>query len=170
MDVVGFFVPMLVIIVCYILLFVYWKKYSKAVKDNVITFSRIPKTTLVINLDKRKFSKLENTNSVTVYESFDVLQKCKNNRKFELQLAKKTLFIILGFYCWLPYAILCILSQFASEREKFITPHSTAAAVYLAKFSAVLNPIIYVFNDKSFRKQIKKFMSLSSQTNVPENV
>lgn len=50
-----------------------------------------------------------------------------------------------SFYiCWTPYAIKCILAMFGVN----LTKAPSALVLLFAKLGIVVNPIIYIFNNK----------------------
>ncbi|XP_065126083.1 teleost multiple tissue opsin a [Paramisgurnus dabryanus] len=56
--------------------------------------------------------------------------------------------VIFYLLCWLPYGIMALLATFGSPG--LVTAEASIVPSILAKFSTVINPIIYIFMNKQF--------------------
>ena len=85
----------------------------------------------------------------------------------EWQLTKNAIFIITAFcLSWLPYGIISLIGQFSCHPEMYVTPKTTLIPVLMAKFSTILNPIIYIFSNKRFMRKAKNFfLNICSKRN-----
>ena len=51
--------------------------------------------------------------------------------------------------CWMPYGIMALIATFG--RSGLVTPIASVVPSILAKFSTVVNPVIYVFFNNQVR-------------------
>lgn len=51
--------------------------------------------------------------------------------------------------CWMPYGIVALMATFGGS--ELVTPITSVIPSILAKFSTVVNPVIYVFFNKQVR-------------------
>ncbi|KAK5864621.1 hypothetical protein PBY51_015850 [Eleginops maclovinus] len=63
--------------------------------------------------------------------------------------------------CWMPYGIMALVATFG--RSGLVTPVVSVVPSVLAKFSTVINPIIYVFFNKQFHRCFVAFMKCSGE-------
>ena len=76
--------------------------------------------------------------------------------------AIKTGIISVIVFClaWLPYSVITFAAQYFNNREYFVNPITTCISSFLAKFSTVLNPFLYIISNKRLifrlRNSIKK--------------
>ena len=84
----------------------------------------------------------------------------KKNLNEEWQITNNSIFII-SLFClaWLPYAIFTLVAQFSSNRERFITPKMSLFPLLTAKFSAILNAVLYMYGNQSFKRKFKILIS-----------
>ncbi|XP_076005189.1 teleost multiple tissue opsin 3a [Genypterus blacodes] len=61
--------------------------------------------------------------------------------------------------CWMPYGIMALLATFG--RSGLVTPMASVVPSVLAKFSAVINPVIYVFFNNQFYRCFMAFLKCS---------
>lgn len=57
--------------------------------------------------------------------------------------------VVCYLICWLPYGVTALLATFGPPN--LLTPEATIAPSLLAKFSTVINPVIYIFMNKQVR-------------------
>lgn len=80
-------------------------------------------------------------------------QILKRGRKNELQTAKISLIIVLVFcVSWFPYAIVALIGEFGDRT--LITRLVAGIPCLCAKFSTVMNPLIYALLHPKFRKKL----------------
>ncbi|XP_029297593.1 teleost multiple tissue opsin 3a [Cottoperca gobio] len=63
--------------------------------------------------------------------------------------------------CWMPYGIMALMATFGSSG--LVTPTASVVPSVLAKFSTVINPIIYVFFNNQFYRCFVAFMKCSEE-------
>ncbi|XP_028271757.1 teleost multiple tissue opsin 3a [Parambassis ranga] len=63
--------------------------------------------------------------------------------------------------CWMPYGIMALMATFG--RSGLVTPMASAVPSILAKFSTVINPIIYVFFNNQFYRCFVAFVKCSGE-------
>ena len=83
----------------------------------------------------------------------------KNNLNEEWQITNNSIFII-SLFCltWLPYSILSLVGHFSASHEKYITPKMTLFPVLCAKLSSILNAVLYMYGNKSFKRKFNKLL------------
>ena len=73
--------------------------------------------------------------------------------------------------CWMPYGIMALMATFG--RSGLITPMASVVPSVLAKFSTVVNPVVYMFFNNQVRAEGRVVMkadpeSLSLLQMVPD--
>ncbi|KAK9518259.1 hypothetical protein VZT92_023570 [Zoarces viviparus] len=63
--------------------------------------------------------------------------------------------------CWMPYGIMALMATFG--RSRLVTPVASVVPSVLAKFSAVINPVIYLFFNNQFYRCFVASMKCSSE-------
>ncbi|XP_029970415.1 teleost multiple tissue opsin 3a [Salarias fasciatus] len=63
--------------------------------------------------------------------------------------------------CWMPYGIMAMLATFG--RSGLVTPMASVVPSVLAKFSTVVNPVIYVFLNNQFSRCFVAFVKCSEE-------
>ncbi|XP_068182401.1 teleost multiple tissue opsin 3a [Antennarius striatus] len=63
--------------------------------------------------------------------------------------------------CWMPYGIIALMACFG--RSGFVTPEASVVPSILAKFSTVVNPIIYMFFNNQFYRCFVTFVKCSGE-------
>lgn len=166
----GFLLPCFIIIACYVSIFRRIRESRNAVKKmllmketEIILKSDETQNLMgsraicsVCDINKARNSHLASERDTTKTETvYTVIQRLA---KEEVKFAKLTLAVIVGFLiCWTPYALLAIAYQFDS-----MTLHTTvtsAVTLIMAKSSVAINPIIYSFREKQFRKDLVQLIS-----------
>ncbi|KAM3867021.1 teleost multiple tissue opsin 3a [Diretmus argenteus] len=61
--------------------------------------------------------------------------------------------------CWMPYGVMALLATFG--RSGLVTPMASVVPSVLAKFSTVVNPVIYMFFNNQFYRCFVAFMKCS---------
>ncbi|KAL3889559.1 hypothetical protein ACJMK2_001897, partial [Sinanodonta woodiana] len=97
--------------------------------------------------------------ATNVYGENELPVRVKNENKMlanENKTARVT-FIVISIFCiaWVPYATVALIAQFGDIT--YLTPMKAAIPCILAKFSTVLNPIIYAISQPKFRAKYIKF-------------
>ncbi|XP_039976152.1 teleost multiple tissue opsin 3a [Xiphias gladius] len=67
--------------------------------------------------------------------------------------------------CWMPYGIMALIATFG--RLGLVTPMASVVPSVLAKFSTVINPVIYMFCNKQF---YRCFVALMKCSGEPQSV
>ncbi|XP_041653923.1 teleost multiple tissue opsin 3a [Cheilinus undulatus] len=67
--------------------------------------------------------------------------------------------------CWMPYGIMALMATFG--RSGLVTPMASVVPSILAKFSTVVNPVIYVFFNSQF---YRCFVALVKCSREPESI
>ncbi|XP_073343446.1 teleost multiple tissue opsin 3a [Pagrus major] len=63
--------------------------------------------------------------------------------------------------CWMPYGIMALVATFG--RSGLVTPMASVVPSILAKFSTVVNPIIYIFLNNQFYRCFVAFVKCSGE-------
>nr|XP_046262819.1 teleost multiple tissue opsin 3a [Scatophagus argus] len=63
--------------------------------------------------------------------------------------------------CWMPYGIMALMATFG--RSGLVTPMASVVPSVLAKFSTVVNPVIYVFFNNQFYRCFVAFLKCSGE-------
>ncbi|XP_068442511.1 teleost multiple tissue opsin 3a [Clinocottus analis] len=63
--------------------------------------------------------------------------------------------------CWMPYGIMALMATFG--RSGLVSPTASVVPSVLAKFSTVVNPIIYMFFNNQFYRCVVAFIKCSSE-------
>jgi r-opsin len=161
MNIFGFFLPILIILICYTFLLVHVKtRYNffgiKPLKESRFIFTKIPQHAVFIS---RSNMLLEENCQVCPHSHINCTTKKPVNSfmVLEWKVTKNTCIIIIAFcLAWLPYALISLVGQFSDRRAEFITPLTSLIPALMAKLSAVLNPIIYVFKSRKFKASFIK--------------
>ena len=174
MNVFGFFIPILIICSCYILILIYLRKHAdyKRINNLISVFKTQNRFSNSSNSSSTNCSMTSNQSNSSAIRLRNVgvtnnqrMRKMRilRNYNIELKITKNALFIIIAFCgTWLPYSIISIVGQYSNHREYYVTPLTTLLAVIMAKSSAVFNPIIYIYSSENFRKKI--FSKIFKQT------
>jgi hypothetical protein len=181
MNIFGFFIPILSILICYSFILIHFKtrysfikikflsssriKFTKGPRPNVLFSNTISQPSCEISREKIDCEEAQmrpRLNSCGIMTKHITRRRANSYLALEWQITKNTIIIIFAFcIAWLPYALISLVAQFSVNRDKFITPHTSLIPVIMAKLSAVLNPIIYVFNSRNFKASIFQYISKS---------
>ncbi|KAM8733689.1 teleost multiple tissue opsin 3a [Acanthopagrus schlegelii] len=63
--------------------------------------------------------------------------------------------------CWMPYGIMALVATFG--RSGLVTPMASVVPSILAKFSTVINPVIYIFFNNQFYRCFVAFLKCSGE-------
>ncbi|XP_037635192.1 teleost multiple tissue opsin 3a [Sebastes umbrosus] len=63
--------------------------------------------------------------------------------------------------CWMPYGIMALMATFG--RSELVTPTASVVPSVLAKFSTVINPVIYMFFNNQFYRCFVAFVKCSEE-------
>lgn len=64
--------------------------------------------------------------------------------------------------CWMPYGVVALMTTFGGSW--LVTPSSSVVPSVLAKFSTVINPVIYIFFNKQVRAVTMMWLMTTSTT------
>lgn len=70
--------------------------------------------------------------------------------------------------CWMPYGITALMATFG--RSGLVTPTASVVPSVLAKFSTVVNPVIYVFFNNQVRAEGRVVMNDDPQSLSPSHL
>ncbi|XP_078136701.1 teleost multiple tissue opsin b [Sander vitreus] len=68
--------------------------------------------------------------------------------------------VVCYLVCWLPYGVAALLATFGPHG--LLTPEASITPSLLAKFSTVINPVIYIFMNKQFYRCFRAFLNCSA--------
>lgn len=81
------------------------------------------------------------------------MRKFNTGVKYEYRTARVSLIVILVFcISWTPYAIIALIGSFGDSSK--VTRLSAGIPCFIAKFSTVINPVIYSLLHPHFRKKL----------------
>ncbi|XP_019718886.1 teleost multiple tissue opsin 3a [Hippocampus comes] len=63
--------------------------------------------------------------------------------------------------CWMPYGVVALMTTFGGSW--LVTPSSSVVPSVLAKFSTVINPVIYIFFNNQFSRCLLAFVKCNAQ-------
>ena len=167
----GFFLPLILIALFYILIVILLRKNEtyltyqvRSEKNCRISNAYMNSLYLSSELSLGKKKKL----SIVVGKSSETCsrKKSRNNSsiyfKREIKLVKMICLIILMFtISWTPYALVTFAAQFGSNIEAYINPYTTALPAFFAKTSSVYNPLVYTLSNKDFRRFFVKMIGFN---------
>ena len=105
---------------------------------------------------ERKKKDLPTEDDLTVQQQDYISSWTKQGKNLQKRMTILIASMTISFYfCWLPYAIICILAMVGVS-----SPHYTNIfATLLAKAGVVINPVIYIF----FNNDVSSLYMLTSQ-------
>ena len=139
----GFIIPVFIITISYTFILVRLKGRRKMLNLSDEATSDSKPSTMVVQDDE----------STTDNENGKMVSVKKQNTAI--------ISVIMFVLAWSPYAAVCILAQISSNREEYVTPHTTSLPAMFAKSSAIYNPIIYVFTNRKFQSAVKKLFPIT---------
>lgn len=178
MFVFGFFVPLALIILFYMLIWhflrnssvflTYNVRYppSKAFDDSssLLTTTATATTTsspmaTMNGHNNKKMSEWTSRDrrSTSQISSRDREQSLKK----EMRVARMIALIVLAFVlAWLPYALVTLFAQFGPVEllDRYITPYTTSLPALFAKLSSVYNPVLYTLTNSDCLRFFKRFV------------
>lgn len=175
MSILGFFLPILIIVSCYTFILIQVKmrykffgikplkpyriKLTKGPPHNVLLTSSQPSCEIsrvnIDNIDCEEAQMRPRLNSCVIMTKHITRRRANSFLALEWQITKNSIIIIFAFcVAWLPYALISLIAQFSVNRNKYITPFTSLIPVIMAKLSAVLNPIIYVSISRNFKARV----------------
>jgi hypothetical protein len=160
----GFFMPLILIALFYILIVFLLRKKElflihKMGNTSMNNFQNLYLNNSNHNVEsssnhaKKRFSIITVTSKYSEHLSKSIFSKR------EIKLVKMVSLIVLMYViAWTPYAVVTFAAQFGSNIEAFINPYTTSLPALFAKASFVYNPLIYTLSNKEFQRFfIKKF-------------
>jgi hypothetical protein len=129
---------------------------------NIVTAYPIMRTSKNNQMSRHKmllsFSKSETNiqnelqNEVYLRRNLNTLMNSES-KLLKMIMLNVTCFVI----AWLPYTIIVLIAQFASNTEKYVTPYSTTLPAVFSKMSSIYNPLLYTLTNRECRTYFKKF-------------
>lgn len=102
-----------------------------------------------------KNSQILSSNMPTKQSNFE-----ENYSKSQLKVTRNVaLYIFVYCISWGPYAAVTLICQFSDNRENYINRYTAYIPILLAKTSVLINPLIYVLNNRKIRIKLKKSIS-----------
>ena len=148
----GFFLPLFIIALFYILIVLLLRKNEIFLTykiRNVIVY----KDESSFVLENKNLCAKEVRNYSENLNAIKPLKNSSNNSKKEIKLIKMVSLIILMFVvAWTPYAVVTLAAQLCTNIETYINPYTTSLPALFAKTSSIYNPLIYTLNNKDFRR------------------
>lgn len=180
MFVFGFFVPLALIILFYMLMWHFLRNSSVFLTYNVRyppsksldDSSSLLTTTTTIATATTTSSPMATMNghnkkmpewtgrdrrSTSQMSSRDREQSLKK----EMRVARMIALIVLAFVlAWLPYALVTLFAQFGplEQLDRYITPYTTSLPALFAKLSSVYNPVLYTLTNSDCLRFFKRFV------------
>ena len=172
----GFFIPLFVIVLFYIMIVYLLRKneifLTYQLRNTSLKKSQTTNITNSVNNlnDESSMNQTENIKLSTITfskysESFDKYKcrlifkttpttyKSSAYLKREVKLIKMISLIVLMFViAWTPYSVVTLAAQLGSNIEGYINPYTTSLPALFAKTSSVYNPLIYTLSNKEFRR------------------
>ena len=172
MNIFGFVLPILVIILCYSFILIDVKQKSKGIKIKVLNSSTTTRQEIFDTSFNRfscyETSILNNSNTNELYvERYIYLSRTMSKRSLrkkinsiaaiEWKITKTAIILVITFCAsWCPYAIISIIAQVSSKRENYVTLWTGFLPVLMAKLSSLSNPI-FMMTNKKFKKSMLFF-------------
>lgn len=158
MFVFGFFVPLALIIVFYLLMWHFLRNNNVFLTYNV----RYPTSI-------RKEDHHENDDSPTLLKkNMSIAPPRKPSQasglqqlRREIRVARMIFLIVAAFVlAWLPYALVTLFAQFAPVAwlPRYVTPFTTSLPALFAKLSSVYNPLLYTLTNSECRAYYKRLL------------
>ncbi|GAU92241.1 hypothetical protein RvY_04346-4, partial [Ramazzottius varieornatus] len=163
LTVLGFFLPLIVIFVCYVRIIRYVVRHRQVM--NTAGFVRVHSSPrlgeIVLNSnqsinvcgvrdDTRNSATLTGIYSEKSLEQRQVIQD--NDVKAATTCA---IIVVLFVLAWGPYTVVALIGIWGDQ--SLVTPYSNALPVLFCKTSAVYNPVVYALMNKRFRSVVWSF-------------
>jgi r-opsin len=161
----GFFFPLLLVIVCYLLIWFFLRTNTIFLTYKI----RNPKPdelsiTIPFRISDSHEKSEKSKDSFKMPSFLKNFSKNSGNEKSiirkilirkEVRIAKSILLIVFLFsFSWMPYSLMTFLAQFGNEKnaKNIITPVSTIFTLLFAKLSCLYNPILYTLTNNNCKK------------------
>ena len=171
MFILGFFIPLIIIVISYMALYFKLKTneiflaYSKKDSKKMLKNRNLKETEDAIEEDEDFTSTLKNNYDLNTSNQKRTCEKLDGMlQSREVKLAKM-IFIMIFFFgiAWTPYSFISLYAQYGMHAKKYVTPISTSIAVLIAKTSSFYNPIVYTLSN---RECLHFFMNFVSRKNL----
>jgi r-opsin len=152
----GFFIPLLIIVICYIFILIELSKRSRHFLYQNSNNQRHGLQSRQLHIDyfhPTNSLNDERSRSEVNIEANENNQIVQNFRRTEIR-ATRTALLVCAIYCiaWGPYALMAILSNF--DFNYFTNAYTTAMLGLFTKTAACINPLLYALSSSGFRRQI----------------
>ena len=129
----GFILPLLIIVFCYISIYITVRSHQKSFRDT----------------NKMRIHKMSRQKMIHGSKQ----SKTKYNQDIEHKTAKTALLAVL-FYCiaWTPYAVVSLIGEFGHSSS--LTPLVSTIPCIFAKMSTLYNPFLYSLVHPRFRQKV----------------
>ena len=169
MFILGFFLPLLTIIISYLVMF-----FNLRTNDVFLSYkirytqknkmSNLNEKALEVEEEQKKLNepksegskngKVLRVNRKTTGEKVDGILQSR-----EIKLAKMIFLMITCFsLAWMPYCSVCMYAQFGKNVKSYVTPLTTSMSVLIAKTSSFYNPIVYTLSNKECRNFFSRYL------------
>ena len=143
----GFFLPLILIALFYILIVLILRK------NEIYLTYQIRHTNSNRNEHSRRSSLNPEIAKLCTIENHNATNASSIYMKREIKLIKMVGIIIFMFIiAWTPYAVVTLAAQLGTNIEAYINPYTTSLPALFAKTSSVYNPLIYSLKNKDFRR------------------
>lgn len=138
---------------------------AKVLKYEWLAYISIPGFSimaLVILLLYIKILLIAKTHANRIHEQQNHIRQSSDSTFRHNMRMVKTAAIILGtfFVCWIPFFIILIIQVYGNEIENPLLIQVRVYALMLALFNSTVNPVIYAFRLREFRKEFKKMLNI----------
>ena len=146
----GFFLPLILIALFYILIVLILRK------NEIYLTYQIRHTNSSRNEHSRRSSLNHENANLCAIENHNATKTANASSiylKREIKLIKMVGIIVVMFIlAWTPYAVVTLAAQLGTNIEAYINPYTTSLPALFAKTSSVYKPLIYSLNNKDFRR------------------
>ena len=149
---VGFFIPLIVIIVLNTLIF----KILKTKNEQF--FSKR------VEINKR--SRNNDSDEIKKIRDNKIIVHFTNHKLNELKILK-TIVLMCSLFClsWGPYSVMTLFAQYGNHIERYINPYTVNIPALFAKTSTFTDPIVYLLLNKECRDHF--YSLIAKKNNIP---
>lgn len=172
-DIVGHYIPCLLIIAAYIKVYIVMRKRSK-----VVSFKSRETTTINItaNKDSKEKDQSRSQASVSVVttqmqpstsaarsSSINTLVADRSNR--EQKIFRTLTYVITSYLlCWFPFYVTWDIYAW---KPSLVPDWLYTFLFWMTYINSTLNPVLYAYTNKDFRQAFKNIVKCSCQNNTP---